>query len=142
MAYLDLEFPSAAPVASRGRRSAVATAPTGFSALEWSVIALAQRDTIASLGEPGRIARALGGVFGRGTSSRLADPRLEALRRAAVHARHRGFALPLHEIRRFHAAGFSEEQLETLITSVTGMRVGRSEGRVAYIPPLDLRRSW
>lgn len=56
--------------------------------------------------------------------------KLEALRRAAVHARHRGFALPTAEIAHFHSVGFSEAQLETLITSVTGMRVGRTDRRI------------
>ena len=36
-----------------------ASAPARLSALEWSVVALAERDTIASLREPGRIAAAL-----------------------------------------------------------------------------------
>lgn len=142
MAYLDHDTMFAAPVISRcqaslqrttqriGQNSA-APKPAGFSALEWSVIAIAQRDTLASLKTPGRMARALGGVFGRGPSSRLADPKLEALRRLAVHARHRGFAVPVEEIAQFHAVGFSKEQMETLITSVTGIRVGQDERRPA-----------
>lgn len=129
MAYLDLAQLTAAPVTSRAQTAAPQAA--GFSALEWSVVALAERDPLASLGTPGRMARALGGLFGRGTASQLADPRLEALRRVAVLARHRGFALPVAEIARFEAAGFSEAQLETLVTSVTGMRIGREERRRA-----------
>ncbi len=128
MAYLDLDN-FAAPVGSRSQSTA-GTKAASFSALEWSVIALAQRDTLGSLTTPGRLSRALGGLFGRGTASRLADPKLEALRRAAVHARHRGFALPSSEIANFHSVGFSEAQLETLITSVTGMRVGRTDRRI------------
>lgn len=77
------------------------------------------------------MSRALGSLFGRGPSSRLADPKLEALRRAAVLARHRGFALPMSEIHHFHSVGFSEAQMETLVTSVTGMRVGRTDQRIA-----------
>jgi hypothetical protein len=129
MAYLDLDNMFAAPVTSRSQ-DAAGTKAASFSALEWSVIALAQRDTLGSLNTPGRLSRALGGLFGRGTASRLADPKLEALRRAAVHARHRGFALPSSEIANFHAVGFSEAQLEKLITSVTGMRVGRTDRRI------------
>lgn len=128
MAYLDLDNMSAAPVTTR-RQAPISTVRAGFSALEWSVIALAQRDTLGSLSTPGRVSRALGGLFGRGTASRLADPKLEALRRAAVHARHRGYALPTSEIAHFHAVGFTEEQLETLVTSVTGLRVGRTDRR-------------
>ncbi|MEG3175082.1 hypothetical protein U1872_02490 [Sphingomonas sp. RB3P16] len=130
MAYLDLDNMFAAPVTSRSQTGAT-TADAGFSALEWSVIALAQRDTLGSLNTPGRLSRALGGLFGRGTSSRLADPKLEALRRAAVHARYRGFALPATEIAHFESVGFSEAQMETLITSVTGMRVGRANARIS-----------
>ena len=128
MAYLDLDNMFASPVASRAQTVAV-PAPTGFSALEWSVIALAKRDTLRSLASPGRVSRAMGSLFGLGTASRLADPRLEALRRMAVYARRRGFALPMAEIQGFLAAGFAEAQIETLVESVTGMRVGAQQKR-------------
>lgn len=127
MAYLDLDNLFAAPGSSRNSRvSEVA----GFSALEWSVIALAKRDPLRSIDEPSRLSRAIGGLFGAGTSSRLADPRLEALRRLAIHAWRRGFALPVAEIERFTAAGFTEAQMETLVTSVTGLRVGVKDWQV------------
>lgn len=122
MAYLDLDSMFPAPAGSRSVSSAVDR--SGFTALEWSVIALARNDSLGSLATPGRLSRALGGVFGLGTASRLADPRLEALRRLAVHAWRRGFALPMAEINRFIGAGFAEAQIETLVTSVTGVRVG------------------
>ncbi|MET3827551.1 hypothetical protein ABIC16_003244 [Sphingomonas sp. PvP055] len=132
MAYFDINHPFAAPVPARSQTASAAlpTEPTtaaraGFSALEWSVIALAQRDTLGSLNTPGRMSRALGTVFGRGTASRLADPKLEALRRAAVYARHRGYAMPVTEIGNFHENGFSEAQMETLVTSITGLRIGK-----------------
>ena len=134
MAYYDINAPFAAPVTSR---SQTVTAIAGFSALEWSVVALSQRDTLRSLATPGRMSRALGSVFGRGTASRLADPKLEALRRAAVYARYRGYALPITEIRNFHENGFSEAQMETLVTSVTGLRVGQS-GSHRSIPGVSL----
>ena len=84
----------------------------------------ARRDTLRSLASPGAVSRAMGGLFGLGSRSQLADPRLEALRRMAVYAWRRGFALPMTEIRAFLAAGFVEAQMETLVVSVTGMRVG------------------
>ncbi|HVF95328.1 MAG TPA: hypothetical protein VM900_13525 [Sphingomonas sp.] len=121
MAYLDLDNLYATP--GMARSTPLAATQTGFSALEWSVIALAKRDTLRSLDQPGRLSRALGGLFGAGANSRLADPRLEALRRMAVHAWRRGFALPVAEIERFIAAGFDEAQMETLVTSVTGLRL-------------------
>lgn len=127
MAYLDLDDIFAARGA--GRLSAAATlpaetsAPAAFSPLEWSVVALAKHDTLRSLEQPGRLSRALRSLFGLGATSPLADPRLEALRRLAVYAWNRGFALPLAEIDRFLAAGFVEAQIEALVVSVTGMRV-------------------
>jgi hypothetical protein len=63
MAYLDLDNMFASPVTSRAQAVA-APAPTGFSALEWSVIALAKRDTLRSLSGPSRISRAMGSLFG------------------------------------------------------------------------------
>ena len=123
MAYLDIDNMFAAPVRSRGAQ-VIATKDAGFSALEWSVIAVSRRDGIASLEEPSRVSRALGSLFGFGTTSRLADPKLEALRRVAVYAWRRGYALPQVEIDRFVEAGFTIEQAETLVASVTGDRVG------------------
>ena len=133
MAYLDLDNMFTTPFGSRTQAACpaadVAATASGFSALEWSVIALATGDTLRSLSEPGAISRAMGGLFGLGTTSRLADPRLEALRRMAVHAWRRGFALPMTEIHNFLAAGFVEAQIETLVVSVTGMRVGPQQQR-------------
>lgn len=104
---------------------------TDFSALEWTVIALARRDRISSLSEPGPLARALGSLFGLGRQSTLADPRLEALRRLAVHAWHRGYKLPVSEIKRFLSAGFSAGQYETLLASVAAKRVERRRPALA-----------
>jgi len=100
-------------------------ARSDFSPLEWTVVALAQRDHVSSLNEPGPVARALGGLFGLGRQSTLADPHLEALRRLAVHAWHKGYKLPVSEIRRFLAAGFSAGQYETLLASVSLKRLER-----------------
>ena len=126
MAYLDIDNMFAAPVRSRGAQK-VAAEESGFSALEWSVIAVSRRDGIASLEEPSRVSRALGSLFGFGTTSRLADPKLEALRRVAVYAWRRGYALPQAEIDRFVEAGFTIDQAETLVASVTGDRVGLTQ---------------
>jgi hypothetical protein len=104
---------------------------TNFSALEWTVIALARRDRISSLNEPGPIARALGSLFGLGRQSTLADPQLEALRRLAVHAWHRGYKLPVSEIKRFLSAGFSAGQYETLLASVAAKRFERRRPALA-----------
>lgn len=127
MAYLD----HASAFAIAGAHSVPAPWATqdegraDFSPLEWTVIALSRRDSVASLSTPGPIARALGGLFGLGRESMLADPRLEALRRLAVHAWHRGYTLPVSEIKRFLAAGFSTGQYETLLASVASKRLER-----------------
>jgi hypothetical protein len=124
MAYLDIDNLYAAPVRSRSADAAAAAEETGFSAIEWSVIAVSRRDSLSSLRDPGRMSRALGGLFGIGAASRLADSKLEALRRLAVHAWRHGYALPQAEIDRFIDAGFTLSQAETLVASVTGDRVG------------------
>ena len=125
MAYLDIDNMFAAPVRTRTAETVPAEAgTTGFSALEWSVVAVSRRDSLSSLREPGRMSRALGGLFGIGATSRLADSKLEALRRLAVHAWRRGYALPQAEIDRFVDAGFTLSQAETLVASVTGDRIG------------------
>ena len=126
MAYLDIDNMFAAPVRSRGAQTPP-TGEAGFSALEWSVIAVSRRDGIASLDDPSPMSRALGSLFGFGTKSRLADPKLEALRRVAVYAWRRGYALPQVEIDRFVEAGFTIDQAETLVASVTGDRVGLTQ---------------
>lgn len=104
----------------------VETAPaprTGLTALEWSVVALAQRDRLSSLREPGPLSVALGRVFGtRRGSPHLADPQLEALRRMAVLSWHRGFAVPVHELKTFLRAGFSTDQYETMVASIGAAR--------------------
>ena len=134
MAYLDLANTFTGPVAAMeaaSSRSEPVVANAGFSALEWSVIALAQNDSPRSLTTPGPLARAVGGLFGLGTGSRLADPQLEALRRAAVYAWRRGFAIPKAEIARFLEAGFSETQLERMVESITGWRMQPRGNRAA-----------
>lgn len=100
--------------------------PTGLSALEWSVVALAKRDRLSSLARPGWIAVALGSLFGSQRAGRhLADPRLEALRRMAVLGWHRGFSVPTTELKAFLSAGFSIDQYETMLTSIGAARPRR-----------------
>ena len=123
MAYMD--FNSGFGLAqAQIARSAAAPVPANprFSALEWTVIALARREGRRSLGTPGRLARALGGLFGFGTASRLADPRLEALRRAAIHAWSPGATLPAEERAAFLDAGFTPDHLDALVRSVSQAR--------------------
>lgn len=125
MAYLNVAEMYSGPSTD------TAPAKAGFTALEWTVIALAEKDSLRSLKEPSRLSRALGGVFGRGTNSKLAEPRLETLRRLAVHAWKRGYALPASEVATFLRAGFSMKQAETLVASVTGGAVGQLAWKIA-----------
>jgi alkylhydroperoxidase family enzyme len=116
MGYLNFAELEGAPAVVASERS---TASSGFTGLEWSVIALAERERLASLRQPGRIAAALGTLFGTWQNARLADGRLEALRRMAVLAWHKSYAVPVSELRAFFAAGFSHEQYETLLRSIS-----------------------
>jgi len=119
MAYLAFDDTGLVPVAAR------ATAPVAdpiqpvarYSALEWSVIALARGDTIGSLRHPSRLAIAMRAVF-RQPNPRLADERLEALRRMAVFSWHYGFTVPSREVQAFLAAGFTADHYETLLASI------------------------
>ena len=127
MAYLNFSALEGSPVAIPA--DLLETPRARLSALEWQVVAIAQHDRLASLNEPGRIAIALGAIFGsKRANPRLADPRLEALRRVAVHAWHRGYAVPRAEIRAFHEAGFTPEQYETLLASVSRGRAALNQG--------------
>lgn len=122
MAYMDFnaappllgEAPVAAPVVETAR---------ALSALEWSVVALARRDSLASLRRPGRLATAFGGLFGVRHTPRLADPRLEALRRMAVLAWHRGYAVAKSAVQAFLAAGFTVDQYEAMMASIAAARM-------------------
>lgn len=128
MAYVNFADTAPALLFRPGRITKTA-APASFSALEWSVVALARRDSLSSLRTPGRIGKAIAVVFGSASENPIADPRLEALRRMAVYGWHRGFAVPESEIDRFHEAGFSVDQLELLLTSISRDRGSRGRRR-------------
>jgi hypothetical protein len=116
MAFIDLAEPPR-----------TAAAPPRLSGLEWSIVALAGRSSLASLREPGRVATALGSLFGRSPDKRLADARLEALRRIAVLAWHHSWKVPTSELRAFVAAGFSLDQYELVQASISRGRAARRQ---------------
>ena len=99
--------------------------PAGCSALEWSVVMLARHDRPSSLREPGRFQKFLGRVFGDGFNRRLADPKLEALRRMAVLTWHHSYSVPKHEIHAFFEAGFNADHYELLGKRVAEVHVAR-----------------
>lgn len=125
MAYLAFD-PMIATAAPRGAPTAdvpETAAPARLSALEWSVVALARRDTLASLRTPGRVAAAMRNVLKRSTNLKLADERLEALRRLAVLTWHKSFTVPASEVKAFLAAGFTPAQYETMTASIAAARI-------------------
>src|SRR5690242_17698190 len=67
----------------------------------------------------GRLAVAMDGLFGLRSANELAGPRLEALRRLAVIAWHRGYAVHSSEIHAFKQAGFSMAQYELVRASIS-----------------------
>jgi len=106
--------------------SPAADRPTArFSALEWSVVALAERDSLSTLQSPGRVAVALGTLFGSRPNPQLADSKLEALRRIAVLAWHQGYQIAESAIRSFLAAGFTHDHYALLAGSITNARARR-----------------
>ncbi|WP_085808496.1 hypothetical protein [Sphingomonas sp. TZW2008] len=123
MAYLAFDEIGAVQQAASGDR------PTDdrLSALEWAVVVLARRDTLATLREPGRLSVALGNLFGRKPNPRLADPKLEALRRLAVLAWHDLGRVPAQEITDFLAAGFTNGHYETLRASIRAATFNKAQ---------------
>jgi hypothetical protein len=92
--------------------------PARLSALEWSVVALAEHDRVSSLREPGRIATALNTIFGSKSSNRLANERLEALRRVSVLAWRYRWNVAESELQRFFEAGFNADHYELIQQSI------------------------
>ena len=118
MAYMDFNHGGLAMATAGATHAPAITKPT-LSALEWSVVALAERDHPSTMREPGRIAVALGALFGGYRHPRrLADPKLEALRRMAILSWRHGYVVPGEAVREFLAAGFSSEQYELLVDSI------------------------
>ena len=122
MAYVAFNEPGAAALADAVAGTTIGPDEGRLSALEWSVVALARRDSLSSLRTPGRIAVAIRVVL-KTPNPRLADERLEALRRMAVLAWHHNYAVPGHEVKAFLAAGFTPAQYDTMMASLSAARV-------------------
>jgi hypothetical protein len=99
--------------------------PARLSALEWSIVAMAERDGVGSIRERSRFIGSLGSLFGFGRPNRLANERLEALRRVAILAWHHGWNVPDSELAAFLAVGFSVDQYELLQMSIGEARAAR-----------------
>jgi alkylhydroperoxidase family enzyme len=124
MGYIDFQARVVDPLAGQPRatRSLSRSPCAALSALEWSVVALARGDLLSSLRQPGRLAVAMGGLFGTHHNPRLADPRLEALRRAAVLIWHQGAGLRDEDLDAFVQAGFTSGQYRLVATSINRWR--------------------
>lgn len=127
MAYLDFSQSYDVGAIVTGTPVAVDAREPTLSPLEWSVVALARKDRLSSLNRPGPVAIAMGRLFGSRPNPELADPKLEALRRIAVLAWHRGYAIASHEIRAFTTAGFSLAQYELVLASISSDRNARNQ---------------
>ena len=105
------------------------TPPARLSALEWSVVAMAEGDKLSSIREESRYTRALRGLFGIKRVNRLANDQLEALRRVTVLAWHYGWNVPKSEFKAFLAAGYSSDQFELVQQSIARARATRRRRR-------------
>jgi len=99
--------------------------PPALTALEWSIVAMAEKDGISSLREPSRFVSALRSLFGVRRPNRLANDRLESLRRLAIYAWHHHWNVPDSELREFLAAGFSMDHYQLVQTSIDKARTSR-----------------
>ena len=117
MAYLARIEPDGSDAIVLPDLVAVGAVDEGFSALEWSVIRLARIDDLWTIRPAGPIRGFWNALVGR-TNPKLANDRLEALRKAAVLSWHFGFTIPGEDVADFLSAGFSPAQYELLVTSI------------------------
>ncbi|MCJ2185156.1 hypothetical protein MTR62_21055, partial [Novosphingobium sp. 1949] len=90
---------------------------------ERRVVALARGDGLDSLREPRRRGWLERFVFGPNPPSpKFANERLEALRRLAVQAWHKGYLLPASALKAAEAAGFSEDQIGLVVDTIARER--------------------
>lgn len=118
MAYLARIEPTEALAAYLPAAIAIPAPSPDFSALEWSIIRLAEVDGLSTIRSPGLVRRLFNFLIGRTGSPKLANERLEALRRIAVLSWHFGFSVSGEDVADFLSAGFSPEQYELLVTRV------------------------
>lgn len=125
MASLPAPAPQFQPTATATSSMVRMVAAPRLSALEWSVVAMAERDSLSSIREPGRLVSALNALFGIKRPNRLANEGLETLRRIAILAWHYGWNVPKSELNEFLAAGFSADQFELIQNSIGQARAAR-----------------
>ena len=101
-----------------------------FSALEWSIIHLARNDGLSTIREPGPVRRFFNWFIGQTRNPKLANERLEALRRISVLSWIFGFSVPGEDVSDFLSAGFTLDQYELLVSSVRAPQLRTIAGEV------------
>ena len=91
--------------------------PAAFTPLEWSIVRLARNDKLWTIREGSPVRKILNSFLGR-KANRLANERLEALRRMAVQSWHFGFSVATDKVAAFLDAGFTASQYKLLVSSV------------------------
>lgn len=99
-----------------------------LSPLEWSVVAMAQKDRLSSIRKPGPVLTALGNFFRIKRPTRLASEHLEAVRRIAVLAWHHRWNVPKSEVAAFLEAGFSIDHYELIQARIGQVRTQTRRG--------------
>jgi hypothetical protein len=112
-------FDSGQVVPDTSKRHALTLVPPLFTRGEDQVIALARRDSIASIRPGSWLTNMARRLFGIVPANPLADPRLEAIRRFAVAARHGHGGTIDMERRQFLAAGFSPGHADFIMWRMT-----------------------
>lgn len=118
MAFLgSIESDGAGAIALPAMTAPARAADDDFTPLEWSVIRLARVDRLSTIRPPGPLRRVWHWWSGGG-NFKLANERLEALRKIAVLSWHFGFTVPGRDVTDFISAGFSADQYELLARTV------------------------
>ena len=122
MAYMDFRGIEHAPVTGPATRRRADTAATpsdavDFTPLEWTVIALARAERTPA--RSSHAARLMALLFGDDRARPLADPRLEALRQAAIALWHRRAPQDAKGLARH---GFTPAQGDLLAASIAAAR--------------------
>lgn len=105
-------------------KAVVAEVEQVLTTLEHRIVALARADGLETLRpqrKRGWLARLILGPTP--PSAMLANEQLEALRRLAVHAWHKGYTLPVSALKEARAAGHSEAKIGAVIDIIGRSRV-------------------
>lgn len=140
MAYLDLT--AELPLIPIGH--ALKSERTQLNRIEREAVMLAKKDRRSSIRPIGVLRKTAGRLFGLPARNRLADPRLEALRRFAVAIAHDTPARSDDEADALRTLGFTSGQINRARAIAEGFRIRRSSGigQLAVIPAILLPGTW